>query len=108
MVAMQYPEIWSGRRIALPGGWCDLVAAFSEQLHRHAPGCRVAGCSEKYGTLRLDCVGDDLDVAGLLEQIYEDLSETVCQDCGEPGSLRTDRTWYATLCDAHALKRDPR
>jgi hypothetical protein len=30
---------------------------------------------------------------------YEELSETICEMCGKPGILRTDRPWISTLCD---------
>lgn len=31
-------------------------------------------------------------------------SETVCEECGASGTLRTDRTWIQTLCDQCAAK----
>ena len=30
---------------------------------------------------------------------WEDESATVCEKCGKPGELRTDRYWIQTLCD---------
>lgn len=107
-IEMQYPDIWLPYRLGVPGGWCDLVAAFSTQLRRHAPGAFVNDSKEKYGGLRIDCVGTgDMETAWLLEEIYETASEGVCQDCGERGHMRTDRGWYATLCDRHAETREP-
>lgn len=32
---------------------------------------------------------------------YENLSETICEVCGEPGSLRSDLSWIRTLCNTH-------
>jgi len=104
-VERMYPDVWPPYRLGVPGGWCDLVVAFTLQLRRHAPGVVVADSKEKYAFLRIDCAGDDLEVAWMLEQIHESASECVCQDCGERGSLRTDRAWYATLCDKHAGTR---
>lgn len=106
-IERQYPDVWPPHVLGVPGGWCDLVAAFSVQMRRHAPGCSVNDSKEKYGGLRIDTGGTgDVQTAWLLEQIYETASEGVCQDCGERGELRTDRGWYATLCDRHAEERD--
>ncbi|MDE7253819.1 MAG: hypothetical protein K2O32_12870 [Acetatifactor sp.] len=58
---------------------------------------------EKYGTLRVyyNLEGEN-DVARKISDItqkYEDLSETVCEECGREGTLRTDLPWIQTLCD---------
>jgi hypothetical protein len=108
-IEQQYPDVWPPHVLGVPGGWCDLVAAFSQQMRRHAPGCVVVDSKEKYGGLRIDTGGTgDMHAAWALEWIYETASESVCQDCGERGSLRSDCGWYATLCVRHALQRDPR
>ena len=106
-VERDFTDVWPPFRLGVPGGWCDLVRAFSEQLRRHAPGVAVVDSKEKYGGLRIDTAGTgDMETAWTLEQIYENASESVCQDCGERGHLRTDRAWYATLCDRHAEMRE--
>jgi hypothetical protein len=108
-IERDYPNVWPPYKLGVPGGWCDLIAAFSLQMRRHAPGCVVTDSKEKYGLLRIDTGGDgDMLTAHALEWIYESASESVCQDCGERGGLRIDRGWYAALCDVHADVRDPR
>lgn len=59
---------------------------------------------EKYGELRLeatpsaDC--ENRMAIYELEQEAENESATVCEYCGKPGRLRTEkRSWYLTLCD---------
>ena len=54
---------------------------------------------EKYGTLcfYISCGTDEM--WAVVEEA-EKKSETVCEQCGEPGSLR-GRSWYYTACDAH-------
>ena len=37
---------------------------------------------------------------------YEDLSAHVCEICGKPGELRTDRFWHCTMCPEH-YQKDP-
>ena len=34
-----------------------------------------------------------------LVRAAEEKSRAICEDCGEPGVLRTDRFWLRTLCD---------
>ncbi|KQX40372.1 hypothetical protein ASD04_07010 [Devosia sp. Root436] len=106
-VEAAWPTIWGAYRCGLPGGWVDLVLAFSEHLAEIAPLVWVEDSKEKYGGMRVDLTGDLTEEAQALAEVYESLSEHVCQDCGEPGRLREDRAWYATLCDRHAVVREP-
>ena len=110
-VEVAYPNLWPPYSCEVPAGWVDLILAFSTHAAALAPGLRVEDAKEKYGGLRLNLsVSDDdemswayLDLGG----VYEAMSVTVCQDCGEPGKLRDDRGWHATLCDRHEKNRDP-
>lgn len=108
-VQAAYPEIWRYWP-SVPGGWIDVVMALSEHLREAAPGAMVEDSKEKYGGLRTHVTGDEgmPEVAWELSDLYEALSTRVCQDCGEPGKLRTDRGWDATLCDKHDAQRDMR
>lgn len=108
-VEAAYPTLWPAFRCEVPAGWVDLVLAFSEHAKAVAPTLTVEDAKEKFGGLRLNLSSDamtwdDLD----LGEVYESMSMHVCQDCGEPGKLRTDRGWDATLCDVHAENRDMR
>ena len=58
---------------------------------------------EKYGSLRIYYSGGNNHVAGHIECL-ETLSAHFCEVCGMPGSLRTDRSWYLTLCDQCSAK----
>tara|TARA_R110002124_G_scaffold16882_6_gene71406 strand:+ start:14506 stop:14949 length:444 start_codon:yes stop_codon:yes gene_type:complete len=107
-VEAAWPTIWRSYGVSLPGGWVDVVMAFSQHLASVAPGVAVDDSKEKYGGMRLSLTGDVTRNALDLADVYENLSETVCQDCGEPGQLRQDRGWWATLCDKHAEQRDQR
>lgn len=107
-VQAAYPEIWRYWP-SVPAGWIDLVLGLTEHMRLSAPGAMIEDSKEKFGALRTQITGDEHmpDIAFDLSDIYEDLSTHICQDCGEPGRLRSDGGWDATLCDAHALKRDP-
>jgi len=70
--------------------------------------CRIEGVTisqikEKYGQLRfyVHCADDSLYAA---IDDAEQLSYTICEECGEPGELRTDG-WWRTLCDEHEQNR---
>lgn len=106
-VEAAFPAVWPPYRLAVPAGWMDLVLAFSDHLAAVAPGAYVDDSKEKYGTMRLSLTGEVTDAALDLVDIYDELSAHTCQDCGEPGVLRQDRGWWATLCDVHDEKRDP-
>lgn len=102
---------------------CDEILTAYEETGQ--PVNLVVGqVKEKYGTLRfyyhfegqtsgaaaIDFLGQGaLRVPGepnpLHERVaaivskWEDKSATVCEKCGKPGKLRTDRRWIRTLCD---------
>lgn len=106
-VQESYPDVWRYWP-SVPGGWIDVVMALSEHLREAAPGAQIEDSKEKFGGMRTQVTGDTLMpvVAFDISSVYEELSTRVCQDCGEPGKLRTDGMWDATLCDKHAIERD--
>ena len=90
-------------------GWHPLLEETFEKMERvgeeyHAD-VLIADVKEKYGVLRIDydINGNFLRGArGKLDQIAEDAeikSGKVCELCGAPGKLRTERAWFKTLCD---------
>ena len=64
---------------------------------------RVTQVKEKFGTLRVHLGSDDPRIHALVE-FAEYHSGRVCEQCGAPGSLRTDG-WMRTLCDKHEAER---
>lgn len=106
-VQESYPDVWKYWP-SVPGGWIDLCMALSEHLRMSVPGAQIEDSKEKYGALKTSVTGDESmpPDAFDLSDLYEELSTHVCQDCGDPGHLRTDGMWDATLCDKHAETRD--
>lgn len=101
-VESAFPSLWPPYMCEVPDGWVDVVLAFSEHAKAVAPTLRVEDAKEKFGGLRLNVSSDLMDWTGInLAGTYEEMSFHVCQVCGEPGKLRTDRGWDATLCEAH-------
>lgn len=77
-------------------GWFQLIKELSEKLE---PLDVVAQqVKEKFGGLRFYVEYGTDEVFDIIEE-FEDRSFHVCEACGQPGVLRTDRHWYATLCD---------
>lgn len=55
----------------------------------------------KLGGLRFYFVGGTKEVRGAVD-FAEQLSFRICEVCGAPGELRTDRSWLRTLCEQHS------
>lgn len=107
-VEAAFPSLWRPHMCEVPGGWVDIILAFSEHVVADKLPITVEDSKEKFGGLRLNLSSDDMSWEALdLGEVYEQLSFEICQDCGEPGVLRTDRGWDATLCNAHAYHRGP-
>jgi hypothetical protein len=95
------------RTLEFRDGWNTLLVEFLAELDRLPGGEDVEFfcIKEKFGTLRIQALGQPPQGISqhyrALEEKYERLSATVCEDCGEPGSLRPG-SWMRTVCDAHA------
>ena len=53
---------------------------------------------EKWGILQLEIGNYPNELAKMIEAA-EKASESTCEKCGAPGSLRECGGWYKTLCD---------
>lgn len=105
----------------------EIMEAYQEE--NRPLDIEITQIKEKYGTLRFyyifegqnpvihafDLIGEEgirftpgnSDFRKRISDIilkYEEKSETVCEMCGRPGILRTDRDWIQTLCDCCANK----
>lgn len=95
-------------------GWFSLVWEMFERLaaSRVARGMPISDkyplyfsqIKEKYGTLRVYPYGADEDDYNII-QMYEDMSQFVCERCGEAGKIR-GKYWLYTACDAHTNQND--
>lgn len=59
---------------------------------------KVDQVKEKYGTLRFYYNSCNAFIDKLINEA-EDASETICEDCGKPGTLRDKNHWYSVRCD---------
>lgn len=106
-------------------GWRPLLWELHEQLGNAGISYETLQAKEKFGTLRvyISVAGEwhpafDLTIPGEgtitwheggsetwkkamdIVHAVEARSASICEDCGEPGILRTDRSWLRTLCEA--------
>lgn len=81
-------------------GWADLVRrAFGALPEGHM----IVQVKEKFGSLRIYFEPNQTAYEDLIDQLAAE-SLTLCEVCGGPGRLRTDRYWQRTLCDDHAVR----
>lgn len=92
-------------------GWWPLVADCHAEIATRFPAYTLAAVKEKYGRLAFQAFPRPRSEPGAswspeeheaLDRITErfgELSETICEWCGDPGELRFRRRWELTLCD---------
>ena len=98
----KYPKLLLGT-IECQDGWYDLIDKLSGCIQNYRdqnstqvvqPKCDYI--KEKFGGLRYGCTGEGR-IFGMI-WFAEYLSYTICEKCGKPGKLRSDRLWYKTFC----------
>lgn len=104
----KYPEIFSrvGDCIECGAGWYPLIDKMCQVIMET---CAEKGwrppvaeqVKEKFATLRFYVDRAEEEIYDIIDRAC-DLSAHICEECGEPGRPRTDRSWMQTLCDTHA------
>lgn len=100
MTFVEWQEKWSvPDTVGMVGdGWVPLLDRMMEDLAKVGPIGPIAQIKEKFGGLRFY-------VFNASEAHYEILlaaereSYNVCERCGAPGKLRSERRWWKTLCE---------
>lgn len=59
----------------------------------------VTQVKEKWGFLHIYVDGATEELGRMINEA-ERLSKTICEKCGNPGSLKKVNGWYWTLCDS--------
>jgi len=78
-------------------GWLDLVDEAYDNLPH---GIEITSVYQKYASLRFDIEPDCNEFGEYLLEI-ESRSESICEVCGNSGSLCTKNSWERTLCNKH-------
>lgn len=97
----------------LPAGWIEPFNQIVALLDAEAPGWTVAQVKEKFAHLNVywdapEDMADDRrrELYARVEEI-EQSTLRICEVCGQPGEMRTDRYYRRTLCEAHADRKTP-
>ena len=91
----RYPGLYDKHFIFECGdGWFDLIDNLSRAICGKAVAAQV---KQKYGTLRFYCDEETSSVRFDIEDAERE-SETTCEVCGEPGTLRGSH-WLSVSCD---------
>lgn len=85
-------------------GWNSLIKDLISELLELGWDKRVSQVKEKFGGLRF-YIENTPDGGNAIITKYENLSYSICETCGEAGSLRKGG-WLRTLCDKHSEGRE--
>lgn len=86
----------------VPPGWVPLMVALDAKLAEAAPDLRYIQVKSKFAELRVYTVRGNPKSDKLITDA-EYRSRTICEVCGETGSVMVSpHGWYRTLCAPHA------
>lgn len=60
----------------------------------------VSQVKEKYASLRIYFENYINEIDDIVNK-YEELSVSICEICGEPGTIKINRGWWRCLCEKH-------
>lgn len=91
-------------------GWYDIIDKLSAKLEAEIIRLKKEGIpeeeipvaaqvKEKFGTLTMYVDSATEEMSNWIKETANK-SASICEYCGNPGSLRTDRYWKRTLCDS--------
>ncbi|OAA83569.1 hypothetical protein [Clostridium ljungdahlii] len=91
-------------------GWHDLIIELVEKIENIYKKNNINVCEfkidrirEKYGELQFDALSSIKEVYAVIAE-YENKAYTICDECGEVGSLCEKNGWLETLCEKCAFK----
>lgn len=85
-------------------GWYQIIKDLITDLIALGWDKQTCQVKEKFGGLRFYINAGSDEMHARIQEA-ERLSYETCEVTGEPGKLRTDLGWHATLCDEEYTKR---
>lgn len=85
-------------------GWIPLLDKMFQELISLGWDKDLDQVKEKFGCLRVYIGNTTAEISKVIEKAEADSSVT-CEECGNPGELRTSRSWFTTLCDTCESQR---
>lgn len=110
----KFPNLYKNKLI--PGdyeeGWNNLITELSVQLEQEIlqlpeeerDRYYATQIKEKFGGLRF-YMSKKTQIMKDLVQKAEEKSITICEECGEAGSLQRDGCWWRTVCNKHSNQK---
>ena len=89
--------LYSGFDGTVGRGWVPILDRLAEDLIKLGWDRDLHQVKEKFGTLRFYVGTSTADMQNRIGKAAEESAET-CEECGEPGKLRTGG-WLKTLCN---------
>lgn len=94
-------------------GWTSILTKLHADISAIVPDYGVSQVKEKFGALRIylnypEGTGTKADEAEELLAVAEAESESLCEQCGKPGTTGTpdgNMGWLKTLCPEHSALR---
>lgn len=88
----------SRRKFEIHNGWLSIVASAFDKAIALGWNKQVSQVKEKFGYL---CIYGRWDLPEISD-VFEDAELSacsICEVCGDPGELRSNRSWHRTLCE---------
>lgn len=101
-----------GFRFECGRGWRAILERFFETVERELPaGVKfdLRQIKEKFGDLRIyyrlpeDVLAEVSTAIGDAVDLAEARAHYTCEQCGQPGAMRNDSSWFFVACDKHAI-----
>jgi hypothetical protein len=80
------------------------LEAYKKMIEEPWDGPAIIGMKEKFGTLRVQR-SRTTEVQDAVIAFAEQLTGSICDVCGNPGSIVNNRGWYVTRCHQHINTR---
>ena len=83
-------------------GWYEMLRSMCKEIEdaykekNKTPDIEIHQIKEKYGTLRV-YYASSINIRYIINK-YEKLSETTCEECGQPGIMHDDNGWFFVRC----------
>ena len=81
-------------------GWASLIHTIYDKLDEMKHIVKIVQVKEKWGGLRVytEYQNDEFEKVNIAMCTA---SVTICEICGNPGTLRDDSRWFKTRCEEH-------
>jgi hypothetical protein len=98
-VILEFPEFFEKAEVSINNGWSELLMQLCKDIQTARLHVEFVQVKEKFGRLRIHTNSSDKKLYELTKK-YEEISATVCEFTGQPGSLRKVGSWFKTTCDS--------